>query len=174
VIAGSANGVVSLLLGNRLANATVTVGSHDLPLPIPADAAFLTAPRGGDGEVTRPADCPQCLSLRYHLGPQERAAYALFPLTLPADTVAIGFDLLDDGSGADVRVALRSANNDEVLLHATTLDRPGWRHIVVYLASTLAQPARLRGIYAIGATGAATNAGSLEIKNLMVAVAGSS
>jgi len=165
--------LVSLFLGDHLANVKVTVGSHELPLALPGDAHFMSIPRGGDGEVSRPADCSGCVLLRYALGPGERAAYLILGSTLPNDAVAIAFDLNDDGSGARVRVALRNAINEEVLLPATTLDHPGWRHVIVHLSQSLAQPARLSGIYVIGATGSATNTGTIQVRNLAVAVAGS-
>jgi len=165
--------LVSLLVGDHLANATVTVGSHDLQLAGLDDARFLSVPHGGDGEVSHPSDCPACLALRYNLGPGERAAYALLQVPLAPNSTAVAFDLLDDGSGIRVRLALRNAINEDVLLSATTLDHPGWRHVVVLLPPALAQPARLTGIYVIGANGATIAAGTLEFKNLTVSVAGS-
>jgi Phosphodiester glycosidase len=168
---GDADALVSLLLGDHLANATVTVGSHDVPLDM-AQAHFLAVPRSGDGDVLRSPDCPRCMALRYSLGPNERAAYAIMQIPLPNDSVAVSFDVLDDGSGMRVRLALRNAINEDVLLAAATLDHPGWRHVVVHLSENLAQPGRLTGIYVIGSPGAVA-AGRLEIKNLTVSVAGS-
>jgi hypothetical protein len=164
--------LVSLLIGNHLADATVIVGSHDVEAAGVSDARFLSVPRGGDGDVTHPPDCPACLLLRYSLGPSERAAYALLLSPLPPNSIAVAFDVLDDGNGARIRLALRNAINEDVLLAGTTLDHPGWRHVIVRLPAGLAQPARLTGIYVIGANGSALVAGTIEIKNVTVSVAG--
>jgi exopolysaccharide biosynthesis protein len=168
---GDSDALVSLLLGDHLADVTVTVGSHDVALDV-TQARFLSVPRGGDGAVTRPSDCSTCATLRYSLGPSERAAYAILQTPLPTNSVAVSFEILDDGGGPRVHLALRNAINEDVLLAATTLDHPGWRNVVVHLSPSLAQPARLTGIYVIGSAGTVA-AGSVEIKNLIVSVAGS-
>jgi hypothetical protein len=171
LIASSADAVVSLLLGDRLADVHVTVGFHDAPLAV--TPSFMTAPRGGDGDAGFAPDCPLCMELRYALGPQERAAYLLTNVALPARSVAVAFEVLDDGNGAQLKLALRNAINEEVLLSAGTMEHAGWRTVVVPLPLGLAQPARLVAIYVIGRSAAAASVqGSIEVKNLHAVVAG--
>ncbi|HTX57203.1 MAG TPA: phosphodiester glycosidase family protein [Candidatus Acidoferrales bacterium] len=168
--AGTGDAVVSLLLGDHLANARVAVGFHDVALI--ATPTFMSLPRGGDGDVETTPDCPACTQLRYALGPAERAAYLMTNVTLPQDTVGIAFDLLDDGQGALLKLALRNAIDEEVLVPAGTLDRPGWRSVEVRLPQSLPQPARLVAIYVIAHTAHAAIQGSIEVKNLHAVVAG--
>jgi len=173
LVAGDRDALISLLIGDHLTNTTVIVGSHDVAIGGVANARFLSVPLGGDGGVTRASGAADGILLRYRLGPGERAAYALVQAPLPPNSIAVAFDVLDDGSGLRVRLALRNAINEDVLLSATTLDHPGWRHVIALLPPSLTQPARLTGIYVIGANGATVAAGSIEIKNVSVSVAGS-
>jgi hypothetical protein len=170
--AGTANALVSLLVGEHLANARVTVGSHAVPLPFATQTHFMTMPRGGDGAVSGDPDCPSCTHLKYALGPSERAAYAAAELALPSDSLGVEFDVNDDGSGANLKVALRNAINEEVLLPATTLDRRGWRHVSVHFPSTLAQPARLTALYVIGADARSQASGEIVVRDVRAIVAG--
>jgi hypothetical protein len=168
--AGTSDALVSLLLGDHLANAHVTVGFHDAPLTV--TPSFMTAPRGGDGNAGLSPDCPSCMQLQYALGPQERAAYLLTNVTLPQHSVAVAFDVLDDGNGEQLKLALRNAINEEVLLSADTMEHAGWRSVVVHLPQELAQPARLVAIYVIARSAPASMQGSIEVKNLRAVVAG--
>jgi hypothetical protein len=161
---------VTVAIGDARATTQVTVGSHDVPLPFVPQARFMSVPRGGDGSVIRNADA---LELQYALGPSERAAYAAADLPLPARTIALGFDIRDDGSGARVRVAMRNAINEQILMTAVTLDRPGWRHAIVRLPQNVAEPARLSAIYVIGEHGSDVTNGSIGIRNVRAIVAGS-
>jgi hypothetical protein len=168
--AGTSDALVSLLLGDHLANAHVTVGFHDAPLAV--TPSFMSAPRGGDGNAVSSPDCPSCMQLQYALGPQERAAYLLTNVTLPQHSVAVAFDVLDDGNGEQLKLALRNAINEEVLLTVDTMDHAGWRSVVVHLPQELAQPARLVAIYVIARSAPASMQGSIEVKNLRAVVAG--
>lgn len=168
--AGTSDALISLLLGDHLANALVTVGFHDVALA--AKPSFMTIPRGGEGSVVQSADCPTCETLQYALGPQERAAYMITDVTLPPRTVAIAFSVFDDGQGARLKLALRNAINEEVLLAVGPMDHAGWRDVVVRLPQGIAQPARLVGIYVIGADPASAIAGRISIKNLHAIAAG--
>jgi hypothetical protein len=163
--------LVSLLLGDHLVNARVTVGFHDIPLT--ATPAFMTAPRGGEGSVGPGPDCPACTQLQYALGPQERAAYLVTQATLPERSVAIAFDVFDDGNGEQLKVALRNAINEEVLLPAGTMEHRGLEHVEVRLPSGLAQPARLVALYVIGSNAKVSIQGTIAIQNLRAVVAGS-
>jgi hypothetical protein len=168
--AGNADALVSLLLGDHLANAHVTVGFHDVALE--PKAAFMTVPRGGEGSAGPSSECPGCLELNYVLGAAERAAYLVADTTLPERSVAIAFDVKDDGQGAQLKLALRNAINEEVLLTVGPMNHAGWRSVVVHLPQELVQPARLVAVYVIGANATAAIQGRIVIKNLHVVVAG--
>ena len=168
--AGNADAVVSLLIGDHLANAHVTVGFHDVALNF--TPSFMTVPRGGDGDVGPASACASCTQLRYALGPQERAAYLVTNVILPQRSIAVAFDVFDDGDGELLKLALRNAINEEVLLSAVPMDHAGWRSVVVRLPQGLAQPARLTAIYVIGRNAALPLQGSIAVKNLHAVVAG--
>ena len=167
--AASTDAEVSLTLGASYAVARVTVGSHEVPIPL-RDARFLTVPRGGVGNVS---DSPSGIALTYALGPAERAAYLATDVILPQNTIAIAFDVRDDGSGAKLRVSLRNSLNEQVLLPALTLERPGWRHVVVTVPQSSADAARLSSIYVIGVNAGAQLSGSIVVRDLKATVAGS-
>jgi hypothetical protein len=168
--AGNADALVSLLLGEHLANAHVTVGFHDVALD--TKPAFMTVPRGGEGNAGPSSECPGCLELNYALSATERAAYLVTDTTLPERSVAIAFDVKDDGQGAQLKLALRNAINEEVLLTVGPMSHAGWRSVVVHLPQDLAQPARLVALYAIGPNATAAIQGRIVIKNLHAVVAG--
>lgn len=170
--AASSDAVISLLLGDHLANARVAVGFRETPLAFSEHVRFMTSPKGGEGGVQK-GSCEDCVELRYALGGNERAAYAVSDLALPPHSAGMSFDVRDDGSGARLKVALHNAINEEVLLPATTLDQHGWRHVAVTFPSSLAQPARFTAIYVIGAAPREEHAGSIEIRNVKAVVAGS-
>lgn len=169
--AASKDAIVSLLVGDHLANMRVSVGFRDVAIPFTDRAHFMTAPKGGDGATS--SDCNGCVELRYALGKSERAAYAVADTALPPRSAGIAFDVRDDGSGARLKVALHNALNEEVLLPATVLDGHGWRHLVVNFPPSLAQPARLTAIYVIGAAPGEEHAGSIGIKDVKAVVGGS-
>jgi len=167
------NTTVMVKAGDLIASTVVTVGTHDAPLPFAFAAHFQTIPRGGPGSLTPGAGCGECTQLNFSIGPGERAAYAIAELPLPSGTIGLAFDVLDDGNGAHLRVALRNAINEQVLVSAGALDRSGWRHVVVRFPPTLAQPARLIGIYAIGRSATETHHGSIVLRNVRAVIAGS-
>ncbi len=169
--AASGDAVVSLLVGDHLANARVSVGFSEVALPFADRAHFMTAPKGGDGATN--GTCSGCFELRYALGRAERAAYAVSDTALPPRSAGVAFDVRDDGSGARLKVALHNALSEEVLLPATVLDGHGWRHVVVTFPQSLAQPARLTAIYVIGAAPGEERSGTIEIKDVKAVVGGS-
>jgi Phosphodiester glycosidase len=170
LIASNSDALVSLLLGEHLADARVTVGFHDVPLVM--QPSFMSVPHGGEGSVGPSPTCPTCTQLRYSLGPLERGAYLMTAVTLPDRTVAVAFDAFSDGHGERLKVALRNAIDEEVLLPAATMDQPGWQHVEVRLPESVAQPARLVAIYVIGTHPAQTLAGAVDIKGLHAIAAG--
>jgi hypothetical protein len=171
--AQGSDALVSLLLGNHLANARVAVGYHDVAIDA-AHPHVMTVPRDAPATVAEHAPCEACTSLDYALGSGERAAYLVVETPLPMETVAIGFDVLDDGKGATLKLALRNAINEEVLLSAGSLDRPGWRSVEVRLPPQLAQPARLTAFYVINAHAGTSESGTIAIRHVHAVVAGTS
>ncbi len=169
--AASQDATVSLLVGDHLANARVSVGFRDVAIPFTDRAHFMTAPKGGDGATS--GGCSGCVELRYALGKSERAAYAVSDIALPPRSAGVAFDVRDDGSGARLKVALHNALNEEVLLPATVLDSHGWRRVVVTFPPSLAQPARLTAIYVIGAAPGEEHSGAIVIKDVKAVVGGS-
>ena len=165
------NALVSLLVGDRLVDATVSVGYHDVPLDV-SDAKVMTIPRGAQASVAQGAPCPACDQLSYALGPGERAAYLVVNDPLPDHSVAVGFELDDEGDGGLLKIALRNAIDEEVLLPAAELGSRGWRSVVVHLPAGLAQPARLTAIYVIGRNAADSARGTIAIRDLRAVAAG--
>jgi hypothetical protein len=166
------NAEIAVRVGSASATTRVTVGSHEVGLPFAERARFVTAPRGGGGNLARDPQCRSCVQLAYSFGGSERAAYAMTDLPLPPDTIGLSFDVLDDGSAARLRVALRNAINEDVLTDATLLDRPGWRHVVVRFPAEVAQAARLLAIYVLPPKGMQLSNGQIELRNVRAVVAG--
>jgi hypothetical protein len=132
----------------------------------------MTLPHGGQGSLERNADCGSCLTLSYAFDAGERAAYAMADLTLPAHTIGLEFDVLDDGSASRLRIALRNAINEDVLLNATGLDQPGWRHVVVRWATENGEASKLLAIYILPPKGMEVSSGEIELRNVRAVVAG--
>jgi Phosphodiester glycosidase len=169
--AGSHDAQVEVRIGVTLASARVTVGSHDVALPFAERAHFVTARRGGQGEVVKDAACVSCVRLTFSFGGGERAAYALSDLPLPPDTIGVTFDVQDDGSAARVRVVVRNEINEDLLLDATQLGEPGWRNVTVRFPPDT-QAARLMSIYVLPPKGIALSQGSIVLRNVRAIVAG--
>lgn len=169
--AGSHDANVAVRVGNALASARVTVGSHEVALPFAEHAHFATIPRGGEGAVTRDESCGSCVQLMYSFASNERAAYAVAELPLPADTIGISFDLQDDGSAARVRVAVRNAINEDTLVDATELGAPGWRNVAIRFPPGT-DAARLVAIYVLPPKGIELSNGSIVLRNVRAIVAG--
>ncbi len=171
--AGERDADVRLDVGGRVAALHVSVGSHDFAVDVANGVRFLTFPAGGTGSATAQAACDGCIRLTYAIGEQEHAAYAVVERELPPGSVGLSFDVRDDGSGAELRVALRSAIDEQVLLTAVTLDDPGLRHVVVRFPLGMPQPIRLVGFYAIATRALPSPSGSIVIGNVRALVAGS-
>lgn len=170
--AGSRNADVAVRVGSASATARVTVGSHQVGLPFADRARFATIPRGGNGSVSRDPACRSCVQLAYAFGSNERAAYAMADLPLPGATIGLAFDVQDDGSNARLRLALRNAINETVLLDATRLDTPGWRHVVVRFPAETVGAARLVAIYVLPPKGMQVSNGQIVVRNVRAIVAG--
>lgn len=169
--AGSHDADVTVRIGDALAFARVTVGSHDEALPFARYAHFVTLPHAGPGALSKDAGCGSCVELRFAFSGTERAAYAMADIPLPNDTIGLTFDLQDDGSAARVRVALRNEINEDVLLNATQLGEVGWRKVVVRFPPDW-QASRLLAIYLLPAKGIELSEGSVVIRNVRAIVAG--
>jgi hypothetical protein len=169
--AGSRDADVAVRVGQTVATARVTVGSHNVALPFADRARFVTARRGGSGSLDRGAGCGSCVRLNFSFGNGERAAYAVADLPLPDDTLGITFDLQDDGSAARVRVAVRNDIDEDILLDATQLGQPGWRTVTVRFP-TGTDAARLMSIYVLPPKGIELAEGSIVLRNVRAIVAG--
>ena len=169
--AGSHDADVTVRIGDALAVARVTVGSHDEALPFAQLAHFATIPRGGQGELGKDAGCGSCVQLRFSFSANERAAYAMADIALPNDTIGLTFDLQDDGSAARLRIALRNEINEDVLLDATQLGTFGWRKVVVRFPVD-SQVSHLIAIYVLPSKGIELSEGSIVLRNVRAIVAG--
>jgi hypothetical protein len=169
--AGSHDADVSVRIGDALALARVTVGSHDEALPFAQSARFVTLPHGGQGALEKDAGCASCVALHFSFSGGERAAYAMADLPLPSDTIGLEFDVQDDGSAARLRVALRNEINEEVLLDATQLGQPGWRKVTVRFPPE-SQLSRLIALYVLPSKGIELSEGSIVLRNVRAIVAG--
>lgn len=166
---------VRVRLGRSSAEARVTVGQHLQTLEIGRSLHFETIPRGGPGSMDLGLLCDGCIALHYDFTGEERAAYLSGRVPLPDGSLALGMDVLGDGKGEVLRVALDNAINERVLLTAARVDWMGWRHVTIRLPASLAQPATLRSIYVINALGGPPlrDFGSLTLRDITVLLAGS-
>lgn len=169
--ATSKNSDIALRIGDAIASARITVGSHDVALPFAEHAHFITARPGGHGSVARDASCETCLRLTFSFGNGERAAYAAADLSLPPDTIGVTFDLQDDGSAARVRIAVRNEINEDVRLDAAQLGEPGWRRVTVRFRPDT-RAARLMSIYVLPPKGIELSEGSILLRDVRAIVAG--
>jgi hypothetical protein len=170
--AGSTGADVSLAIGDATARVRVTVGSHEVTLPFADHAHFITVPRNGEGSVVRDSACGTCLSLTYAFAANERAAYAMAEVPLPAGTIGVSFDVNDDGGDARLRVAVRNSINEDLFVNATTLDGSGWRHTIVHFPAEAAQPVKLVAIYLLPPKGMQESNGSIGLRDVRAIVAG--
>lgn len=170
--AGTGNAVVGVHVGTVAATTRVTVGSHEVAIPFAERAHFTTIPRNGSGAVARDPQCGSCVRLAFSFGGGERAAYATANLDLPKGSIGVSFDVQDDGSAARLKVAVRNAIDEAVLLDATPLDRPGWRHVVVRFPTSNAQIVRLLALYVLPPKGMQLSSGQIVIRNVRAVVAG--
>jgi hypothetical protein len=169
--AGAHNANVSVRIGNSLASAHLTVGSHDVAVPFADHAHLVTLPHGGPGSLTKGTGCASCVRLSFSFGGGERAAYAMADVPLPPGTIGVTFDLQDDGSAARVRVAVRNEINEETLVDAAQLGQPGWRTIAIRFAPDI-QGTRLTAIYVLPPRGIQLSQGSIVLRNVRAIVAG--
>ena len=175
LLAGSSDASVRLNIGGIMATRTVRVGSRSMPLHLASIARFLSVPSAEPGGVA-PARTSGEIGLSYDFSGEERAAFALLEQPLPPHTTALSFDVRSPGNGGFLRVAMRDARNDDILLTAERLDRPGLRSLRVAIPPTAMPPLRLTGIYVVRALGpgkANRSAGKIELSNLRAWVAGS-
>ncbi|MFY9886615.1 MAG: phosphodiester glycosidase family protein [Candidatus Cybelea sp.] len=171
--AASRDATVTVRIGTTAASTLVTVGSHEVALPFADRAYFLTARRGGAGQVVRNAGCQSCVRLTFSFGNGERAAYAHGDVSLPPGTIGVAFDVQDDGSEGRVRVSVRNEINEDVLLDATQLGAAGWRRVTVRFP-TDTQATRLTAIYVLPPKGVELSQGSIVLRNVRAIVAGQS
>ncbi len=171
--AGDGDVEVDLEIGDISASKNVRVGTHSVPLQLANIARFLSVPASEAGGVT--ATGADAVDLTYDFSGAERAAFALLEQPLPPQTTALTFDARSAGQGGFLRVAMRDARNDDILLTAERLDRPGLLSVRVVIPKTALPPLRLTGIYIVRALGpgrANRSAGKIELSNVRAWVAG--
>jgi hypothetical protein len=171
LVAGDRNAQVSVQIAGVKTTALVTVGSHEVDLGFAQRARFATIPRGGAGSLTR-GPCATCVTLDYSIAPNERAAYAMASVPLPSGAIGLAFDVLDDGSGGRVRLALRNSINETSLVDATPLNSPGWRHVIVKFTADSIAPNQLIAIYVLPQKGLQLSSGRIVLRNVRAIVAG--
>jgi len=171
--AGDRDASVAVRIGAASAQSRVTVGQHESELQL-GTTSFSTAPRNGPGELVKGVDCPNCLGLAYDFTENERAAYVTADVTMPK-AIGVAFDVLGDGNGEYVRIALDNAINERVLLTAGRVGWNGWRTMTVKFPGSLPQPARLRSIYVLKQLNneAPPVRGRVVIRNVRMILAGS-
>lgn len=173
--AGRSDGTATVDIGGRRAQIRVTVGSHDVALQ--SRPRFSSVPPGGEGESGADSSCGGCIFLSYALGPSERAAYAVLETPLPAGTIAVGFRVrISDATGsARLRVSLRNAINESVLLDAIPIGgASGWQDVTVRLPATFAGPGKLTSLYVVRDPQEPVASGTVVVGNLRAVVAGHS
>ena len=171
--AGKTDGTASVEIGGRSAHVRVTVGSHDVA--IAAHPRFSSIPAGGEGESGADSSCTGCIFLSYALGANERAAYAVLETPLPSGTIAVSFRVrVSDSSGnARLRVSLRNAINESVLLDAIPVGAaPGWQDVTVRLPAGFAGPGKLTSLYVVRDPQAPAASGTVVVGSLRAVVAG--
>jgi hypothetical protein len=167
---------VSVRLGDRVATQRVTVGEHAADIPLQDSATFATAPAKGPGALTKGQPCKGCVTLQYDFTAGERAAYANAALTLPERALGISADVLGDGNGEVLRLAVNNAINERFLYTLAKVDWHGWRHIEMRFPPELPQPIVFKSIYVIDRVGpgpAVQAAGSIALRSVRVLLAGS-
>lgn len=174
--ARTADATVSVRLGDTVAQETVVVGEHTQELGFASAATFATAPREGAGMLSTDTPCPACLTLAYDFTGTERAAYANASLPLPQRALGIQADVLGDGNGEVLRVAVNNAIGERFMYTMAHVDWRGWRHVEFRFPPALPQPLTLKAIYLVnrvGSENAVTAAGSVAFRDVRVILAGS-
>lgn len=174
-LATDRNADVSLVVGLARTVTTVSIGEHlSTPIELGDAFGFATAPAGGPGSIVRDDPCSRCATLQYDFSGSERAAYLQGNMRLPDNALGLAFDVLGDGNGELLRVAVTNAINERTLLTAVKVDFTGWRKIVVAFPTALAQPLTLKSIYVINGTGGETvhSTGGIALRDVRVRLAG--
>lgn len=174
--AGKADANVTVRLGTALAAETVTVGEHDLDLPLARYAQFATAPRGGPGSVVKDAPCAGCMTLNYDFTANERAAYANASIPLPQRVLALTADVFGDGNGETLRLAVNNAINERFLYTVAKVEWKGWRRVEFRFSPALPQPITFKSLYVIDKVGpgpAVQAQGAVALRNVRIVLAGS-
>ena len=175
-VAGAHDASVDVSLGATHVSQTVTVGEHTIALPLARYAQFATAPRSNAGGIDKERPCSACLTLHYDFTSDERAAYANASIPLPERVLAISADVLGDGNGETLRLAVNNAINERFLYTVARVDWQGWRHVEFRFPAALPQPITFKSMYVINRVGPAApvqSAGSIALRDVRVILAGS-
>jgi phosphodiester glycosidase len=176
--AGDRDARVSAVAGGILANATIPVGTHLVPLGLFDDVhraawTFATVPANGPGAVDVGA---QRLNLAYDFSARGRAAYAVATPDLSlGDATALTCAFDADGNGAALRATLSDRYGDRTTVtFARALDMRDTRRLTAAVPRSLAPPVALHAIYVVGtlANPVITAAGSLGVHECAATVPG--
>lgn len=165
---------VSVQLGRSIALDSVSVGQHEMELSLNG-FRFAALPVGGPGGAKAGESCPICTTLTYDFSGTERAAYLNGLMRLPSGALGLRLDILGDGNGEVLRIAVRNAINERIAFTVGRITWKGWQSRRVRLPANLAAPATLSSIYVLSGLGSSTihSSGQIAIRNLRVIVAGS-
>lgn len=172
--AADRDAVVRLRIGDSIAEETVSVGEHEVPLQLGTQWRYTTTPAGGDGSLGFGSACPVCITLPYDFTAQFRGATMLGSRPLPESAIGLRFDVEGDGNGEILRVSLTNAINERVFLTAAKVDWRGWKTVDVRIPPAIAAPVTLRSIYVLNALGGTPvkAAGEISIRNARILLAG--
>ena len=174
---GTRNVAVHARVGAATLHAAVSVGEHDVSLPI-IDApnvsrwSFMTVPRGGPGSLSDDGG----LRLAYDFTGDERAAYARAHVELGGLPESIGIDIDGDGHGAAVRATIVDAHNQTASLTFTrAIDWIGTRHCVARIPPALTPPLTVTHFYVVGTLNDTPvhASGAITLRHARVVFAGS-
>jgi hypothetical protein len=174
--AGARDSLVEVRLGSVLAQTVVTVGEHSMPVAFVQSAKFSTAPHGGEGSIEKDSPCEGCLTLNYDFTGAERAAYAAADIPLAQRALALSADVLGDGNGEILRLAVNNAINERFLYTVAKVDWHGWKHLEYRFSAALPQPITFKSLYVINRVGpgdAVKSAGSVTFRDVRLILAGS-
>ncbi len=172
--AADSDGIVSVRIGLSVALDPVSVGQHEIELSLNG-FGFASLPSGGPGGATPGAPCPSCTTLAYDFNGPERATYLNGLVRLPDDALGLQLDILGDGNGEVMRVAVRNAINERVAFTVGRITWKGWQSRTVRFPAGLAMPASLSSIYLLNGLGSHSvrGSGQVALRNVRVIVAGS-
>ena len=160
--AASVDSTVHLRMGHIQTAVTVRVGLHTVTLASAMKSGrFETYPRGGAGSTSFDRGS---LTLDAELGDDERAAYAILNVALPAGARRVHLLVNGDGCGAVMRIALRDEVGTRVAVGTEAITWAGQREIAFELPASRPGPFTLESIYLLAHFGTHDVSGSCRVR----------